>query len=300
MIKAPYLFAIVMMMSAPLLGQQSSGKLYEKLRLEELLVFGGVSHDKSYPGSLATFMLLAPNSEIIKTHSINAYPRLVRPFYTNSPVVNVMLGVGLNRQRPEAAENTSLLRVGIRYSKGIHRSFQNHNTDYFTLDTVRNSQFEVIGTIDSVASEWYSMSYGSDQIHFDAAIVFATDQAHRFAIVGGIGFTVGFSLRTGTTIGLRKTSQLNAVISQGDHWYHTTYGFKSNSESETVKSSGNSAAGVYLPIGIHFRLGKRGGLAKRILLYYEIRPGLAFIAIKGVDHMITSGIQQGLGVRYRW
>ena len=249
-----------------------------RIRISEFHLQGGFLYSPIESGSLEDFKKLAPQSVLLK-NDFSTFKASNTLSSSRSNIESIQLGILFkNKQNP-------LLRIGLSHLNysSLHNNYRKEES--FHIDTLTSSQTGQQTFIDSVSSQNYSMDFSSQEIRFDASLIFRTDAAARMSLFGGFGFSIGTTYKTNTTIsyGLDNSSQ------------ETYWSGNSSIESFTTKNFLTST--LYVPMGLDFRIGKNNAFLKRLHVYYEMKPSFFISSIPELRTFTNVNFIQVLGLK---
>lgn len=265
----------------------------EGIRISEVHLLGGGGGATNQPGSLADFRSLAPGSSILR-QNLDGYENN-RFLYMGSNTFS-SLQLGLQFTRLPAA----VLRLGIsNHIQTDLLSRSGYKEERFPFDTLISSQTGTQYFTDSVHYEQYRFAYGNRQLRVDGNLLFRLHPEKRWVLQGGIGLSFGYTYSSTTEL------EYSAWDETG-YGYYGAVGHPGNNnlpfrEQQTVRETFENdnvfGGGIYAPLGLDFRVGKRREFWKPIHFYFETRPGIEFNAIPGKGLQVSVGSYTGFGLR---
>jgi hypothetical protein len=213
------------------------------------------------------------------------------------------IGMRFYNKEDEGYRKNPLLRLGIQFQQAPVFSQHYSATKRVPYDTITSSQTGTQTYIDSIFIDNYHISYSQKRVMLDASLIFRTKPEARWHIFGGVGMQLGMAFRSNTLVEyntLKGTSSGKTTLFNIDNWQMLSFESK-NSKTEKVANASSVAGGIYIPLGISFRLSKKHYLFKMTSLFFESRPGLYW---SGVPELNTTTFNTGLssqfGVRVNW
>jgi len=251
-------------------------------------VMGGGSRVDRRPLFISDFRRLAPGSTLLE-HDFADHVRRRTWFPDNARVS--ALSVGIRPFRSDERPGPEL-RLGVTHAGGsageLHYE-RRVREPYDTLVSSGGTRY----TVDSVFGSDYDLLHRMDRIGLDASLVFRTKGRSRWSLHGGAGLGFGalFNARTEITHRTRSTVEYpNGSSSNTD---------RESLREEVFDNSGGAWVSVYAPLGVGFRLSRKGEFLRRIDLFLESRPQM--LLVTGTDLGGTSlfGVQSLFGARVR-
>lgn len=274
----------------------------DESRVSDVWISSGLPIGWSYGfGNLEQFMLLAPNSEILKKPIQNTNSFSYSEDVLAGTAFNASIGIKLPNKTKTGYANNKLLRLGI--------SFNNFNGFYLsggqssytqTIDTLYNSQGIAAATIDSVRNANTFAIYNMRHLRADASLIFSTNRNERWSIFGGIGANFGFSVTAETVINYTESARkvINEITLNPNPNSGSFYFSQNAITTERVKNKTTIGGSVYIPIGVNFRCGLSKGLLSHLNVYAELRPSLNWFSIPETGYVAFTGNDALLGIRY--
>jgi hypothetical protein len=278
---------------------QDQPKEVKKIGIHDFFIYTGVSSTYYNSPTLSEFQSLAPQSELLDKNFSN-YSSYLGSSGTSSGTFSAMVGLQFRDKQKTSYKKSPLLRLGLSYFSTSTISGGLYKTDRQAFDTLTSSQSGQLAFVDSIYSNNYSMNYSSDQLRFDASLIFRTNPEARWSIYSGIGISTGFSINAYTDIYYGNFSTTETTYANGSTSISYNTNGEDNQQSERFKNKTNFGASTYIPMGLDFRLANKGEFGRRIHLFYEIRPSLTFTSIPELSTYANVGIHQGLGLRVSW
>lgn len=277
--------------AACLLSMHSQAQMH----LSDFSVYVGANTSGDM-GSSEDFQLLAPNSTLLQNDfsSFNSYGGYEG--INSNARISFMLGFDFNKSGDESKSLTPQLRIGLTYTNGISLYNSYYKDERFPYDTLTSSRTGNQTYVDSVSYEGYDMNYHSDNIMLDVSLVFRTNPEARWSFYGGVGVMGGVSVNSTTTIYHYEDAYIEQS-GNGNYYGGGYYNDEYSNQLETVRNENSFLISGYVPMGVDFRLGKRGELWKRTHLFFEIRPSLNINNIPELGTLTQGSVHHGFGIR---
>ncbi|HIA37638.1 MAG TPA: hypothetical protein EYN89_13130 [Flavobacteriales bacterium] len=289
------LFVILLMFTSSINAQEEQLKTAKRVSISDIFIQTGTTAfpGRSIFGSLTDFRMLAPQSVLLNS-DFSDYSS--SSLYESTQAHSMMMGLKFRVKEDPSKESNSQLRIGLSYFSGTTRGFFYKDSERKTFDTLVSNQTGQVYYIDSITSESTSMDYSSEQLRFEGSLLFSTDQAARWSFFTGIGFSAGISINTQTDV--NKLITTYQEINGKTYYNGENLNSSSERDNEQFRNKGNFGASAYIPIGIDFRIGKKGELCKRTHLFYELRPNINITSIPELRTYANTNIQHGIGLKF--
>ncbi|MFM2135218.1 MAG: hypothetical protein RL021_618 [Bacteroidota bacterium] len=212
---------------------------------------------------------------------------------------NTFTSLQLGLQLPKLP--AAVLRVGV--SHHIHSDLLSQSgfrEERFPYDTLISTQTGTQYYTDSVHYEQYRFTYGNRQLRVDGNLLFRLHPEKRWVLQGGIGMSLGYSYSSTCELEYRTRDDAGGGYGYfGPSWYSGAYDQIGNQQKdrEEFENSNVFGGGIYVPLGLDFRVGKRRDFWKPIHFYFESRPGIEFNAIPGKGLQVSVSSSAGFGLR---
>ncbi|RFC55145.1 hypothetical protein [Brumimicrobium aurantiacum] len=277
------------------LWSQEPEKKVKPLKISDVFISNSFIGFKSEISTLDHFKSLAPESVFLQ-NDFSEFTNHKYSYGNINSMFAVNLGIQFANKEGTKFRNNPLLRIGIGYSQNSILSSSYSNETRTPYDTLISSQTGNTHYIDSVNTERYSMSYGTDIIHLDASLILRTDPEARWSMYGGIGFNFGISIDSYTSIS--KFNDEKTEIRNASQQFNGSFGIDNyNYESEHYKNETTYSLAAYIPLGIDFRIGKNRPFWQRTHLFYEFRPYMTNFFIPELSTISKVGFQNSFGLR---
>jgi len=264
------------------------------------LLFGWYAQAQQY-GTIDEFKQLAPGSTILKA-DFTGYNQAGTSWSNINGQFSANVGFRFSNKSKTAYRPNPILRLGFSYMNVTDLSNNLTNTREFRSDTLVSITNGSMYYMDSVITRNYNMRHNSDQIRLDVALVYRTNPKARWQFYGGMGLTAGISLNSNTSIEYAINNTVQDDSDQEEYYYpffyYNTEDF--TYQNEYYRNSLDFGMSVYTPLGLDFRMGKKREFWKRVHLFYEIRPGVAFSNIGDLRGFGNTCVQQGFGLKVNW
>lgn len=286
--------------SAAAFGQDTQPKLVKKISIKDVSLQVGASPWRNSPATLAEFQALAPQSVLLnKTFTGLSISDNISSG-TNT-MFSAAVGIQFRDKEGTGYKKNPQLRLGVTYTSGTLLSGSVYANTQKRYDTLVSAQTGQKMYLDSVTTRFGNMSYTSEQLRLDAALIFRTNPAARWSLYGGLGLTAGMSLNSTTNVYYNKTSRAVTSNENGTTSSITYYPANYNSgTAESFRNKPNFAFSTYIPIGVDFRVGKNNPFWRQVHLFCEFRPSVNMTAIPAFGTLTNTYLQQSLGVRISW
>lgn len=265
-----------------------------KIKITDAYILTGVQTVPQLAASTADMRTLAPQSVLLQ-QDYTGYESYSYNGYSGNGQVAFRMGLQ-SIKKPNRE-----LQLGVSFGSGMQASNTLSFTTSTPYDTFTSSQTGEQIIVDSVYNKHVISNYRTDQLQLDASLIYRTDHSARWSFYGGIGASVGTSLRATTSIYSYGTSSANTILTSEDAY---SYSFANSTfeqgEREEFNNKNVFNASVFIPAGIDFRIGKRNEFWQQLHLVYELRPNVGVVAIPELDATVSAGIQNNVGLRLHW
>ena len=276
-------------------GQENPSASVKKIRIHDFSIRGGTFSDNSINGSLTDSRSLAPNSVLLK-EDFTGYRTLNGFATTNYGMLSVALGLQFRDKTKSTYRKNPVLRLGATYYTGTNFTAGFVNEISTPYDTLTSSQTGQVVYVDSTYRKTYGVNYRSNQLRLDGSLIYSTNKEARWSVYAGIGITAGLSINATTEI-FYRTSQNAGYNFSNDITYHSNEHYDSSRDLETFRNKTNFSFSAYIPIGVDFRIGKKG-LLNSMHLFFELAPLINSTVIPELHTLTNAGVQQSLGFKY--
>ncbi len=282
-------------MSYACFGQEVSEK---RILISDVNIQSNLTTQAGIPGSLQDFKGLAPTSALLNSN-FSGFTNYGSHVFSSSNGLNISLGLALKNKQKMDYKSKPLLRLGVGYfNQGDFFNYYTKTTSspYDTLTSTSSGQSIYL---DSIHNETYSMNYKSQQLRFDASLIFRTNKDARWSLFGGIGFNAGLSINANTNIS-HSISDNATIVNPSASASISPIGNSAGTFTvitETFRNKANMSMSTYIPMGVDFRIGKKREFWKRLHLYYELRAALSITSIPEIRTFTNFTVQQGFGLR---
>jgi hypothetical protein len=222
------------------------------------------------------------------------------------------LGLTPYSKKKGGYNNNQELRFSLGTSFGARRIFNYYQVNNTRIDTFASVSNNNIVYADSSVYNRYLYAEEFYDISLGAAYLFKTDTERRFHFYTGVGFEVGFSIRS--SVRLEQYTEESIIYydpsnppsdEEPDNFY---FGFYDNEPAGTTQTFRTNMEGgltflrTYIPFGINFRIARKPqSFFNKVFLFSEVGPGLEFqfVANEGTYVNPYVGVAM-LGFTYRW
>lgn len=173
--------------------------------------------------------------------------------------------VGIHPFRGQAGPGPEL-RLGLFHSQGRSPILGYLRERSFPYDTMTSSATGSHFVVDSTSWSRYSMWYRAERFGLDGSLVFRTNDDRRWNLYGGAGIGIGITLNARTMVRHKSGWAIDAPYAM--HEEHL--------EKEEFRNENGLWFSGSLPMGVGFRLARRGDLLRRLDLFLEWRPQLLY------------------------
>jgi hypothetical protein len=280
-------------------AQAAPEGLLSRFRVTDVYVQGGGFYENQSYSNLADFKALAPQSTLLTT-DLTGYDQSGGGGYSRNTSFSVLAGFQLRNSEGTAYRRNPLLRAGITYVSATPYTNGYSKEDYVQYDVLTSSSGDIQIYLDSLTYRDLNMNYRSDQLRLDFSAIFRTDPAARWSLYGGAGFNAGLSFNNSTVITYSEYDVTKMRFSNGNEY---TYFYPYSTDqyvTEVVDNKSAFAGSVFLPLGIDFRIARKGEFFKRLHLYYEFRPGINITSVPELKTEARSFGSSNFGLRINW
>lgn len=212
--------------------------------------------------------------------------------------ITALAGFKIRNKEKTGYRKSSLLRAGISYSSSSEYGYYS-NAYSFRSDTVLSGSGTNI-YVDSSVIKNSLAEYYSDKIWLDFSFVFSTNPEARFSLYEGIGTTFGFGVRNKTKYIYAENKYLKTTDAAGNESFSNFSNPDYHDYTATHYNNQNTFDwGIYIPLGIDFRLGNRNNFLRHVHLFYELRAGIIYNNI-GSDALSSEYLRHQFGLRVKW
>lgn len=279
-------------------AQEGDEKALPFVKITDVFVNLGSTSEKTNDGDFDDFKTLAPNSQLLLNKFETYLPSDGN--YSSNGFRSLSLGMKFRNKDGSAYLPNPLLRIGIKYFGSTNLGYTLHKESRNRIDTLTSSGSSEVVYLDSVKTSQLWMEHNSEQIRFDASIIFRTNPEARWSIYGGIGLSAGLSFMAQTHISKHNFNSVEFHYQGETAETKTEHGEHDNFDHETFTNKSGFGASIHLPMGLDFRLGKESKFWKMIHLYYEIQPAVNMVNIPELETYTNTKINHGFGLRVNW
>lgn len=294
-----YLLSAGLVLAVSMCMAQEPATELPALKANDFFVSFGSFNEHGAFSSVSDFKKLAPSSQLLKM-DLTGFDEYKDMWY-GTPIVSANVGFRLRNREGSAYRKSPLLKAGFTFLRATPYSLYYSNENTTRIDTLYSQPAALTLYVDSVNYQNLDMNYRSDQLRLDFAAIFRTNPEARWSIFGGAGISFGWSFNNYTEITYSSNSYTNIRSSD-----ETNYSYSNADENdhvyttESYKNKGGVNGSFYLPMGIDFKIARRGEFFSRLHLFYEFRPGINFISAPETGGSTKYFIGNSLGLRVNW
>jgi len=235
---------------------------------------------------------LAPASNILK----GDFSGLVKSGVSEDAGVVQSLSIGLkirNKEKTGYRKNMQV-RLGVHYYSDLYTNVNYRKTDRVPYDTLVSGQTGAVIYRDSINEQGIRLNHSAEQIRISAAIYFSTESTSRWMFYGGVGASVGSTLKNYTTLSSYEYSYLeyeNDMPAQERKYKLNEY--------EEYLANNTLAWSVFSTAGIDFRIGKKRKFWQPIHLFTEFKPTFDMVNDSYGFNQPNVQITSCFGLRYQ-
>lgn len=182
------------------------------------------------------------------------------------------------------------LRVGVQFAGGDLANLSYSRRDRTRIDTLVSPSSGAMAFVDSVRDSRYEMAFSGERIGAEASVIFRLEGRSRWNLYGGVGVGLGTVLNTRTEVTHTVSNELG----------YPGGGYSSRTEeSESFRSASGAWFATSVPIGLGFRLARRGDFLSRMDLFIESRPTTLWRDLGPLGGRTSFGVQSFFGLRVR-
>lgn len=267
------------------------------IKVSDISLLTGIMIENNPVTTIEDFRKLAPNSELLP-NDLTGFKTYDNYYYGGNFVSSIMMGIKFGDKESGNYKPNPILRVGLNYYIGQSLNQSTYKEERTPFDTLTSSNSGEKFPVDSVSYTNYQMGYRSQQIRFDASLIYRTNPAARWSLYGGVGLNVGMSFNAYTQIDYYQSSYIGPEENTNIAYYNTN-GNYTYEEEQTKNETAVSYAG-YLPLGVDFRISNTSEFFKRVHLFYEMRPTLNVSNIPELSTIVSPAFHQGIGLKVQW
>lgn len=184
------------------------------------------------------------------------------------------------------------LRMGIEYAGGQVGSLTLERSSRTPYDTLRSGSSSVVVLVDSISTSRISMEHRGERIGVDGSLIFRTKGRSRWALFGGGGLAFGLRFNAETRVQRFEERYVN-------YPGNTAYSGVVQEQVEGIRNGGGGWFSAYFPVGVSFRLARRGDFLSRMDLFLESRPGILVQQVPELGTLLSAGSRSLFGLRLR-
>ena len=270
----------------------------KKVRISQAELYPYMNVQMEPAGTLEDFRRLAPGS-ILLNKDYSTFEQSRGQSIDADAEFSAAIGISFLDKKKNDYRNMKL-RIGVNYLSYSSLTSNYSKATYTRYDTLSSSHGGSAAYLDSVRSESLNMRYASREIRADISLIFSTNPAARWALYGGIGATVGASIKSYTDVSYSDYFSIESTYEGAA----TTLGSNSsdnyNSVTERITSKNGIGYSVYIPMGIDYRMANKSEFWKRIHLFYEAKPFVNFSNAGELGTVSNVGVNNGVGLRVKF
>lgn len=289
------LIIITFLLQTIAFGQENES-VTSRVKINEIQTSVNYSTDQANSGSLADFMALAPQSNLLKTN-FNNYSNNFDEMMPKSIPYSLLISLKFSDKAKTKYNLNSTLRVGLNYFKKTNLIANFHNLTSNTFDTLSSNQNGQIIYFDSVIENEVNLNHTSENLRLDAAYIYRIRPTSRWSYFTGLGFTLGMVMNSQTSISMNTSNKIETYYSSNPSTAYNSYSTTYLNRTELFKNKNSYGFSAYIPIGIDFRIGKDNEFLKHTHLIYELRADVNIISIPELRNYINTRTQHGVGIR---
>ncbi len=284
--------------------QGSIDKEVNKVRCNDFFIYLGDVSQINPVRTVSDFILISPNSNLL-TNDFSDFRSISNSEYNSSffygdGVLSMGVSLSFRDANKKSYNKNTLLRLGLTYCNATKFGLRLSKEGRFAYDTLISALFSTPVYIDSINTEIYNINYWADQIRLDCSLIFRSKIKSRLTLHSGIGFNLGISSSSVTTISYSNSTFLSSQID-------TRYSISGLADFNSVnifteeRRENNLAYGfaTYIPLGLDFGLGKAANDWGKLNFFGEFRPGLNYYWDPNLNGNLNPFIQYGMGLRVK-
>ncbi len=188
------------------------------------------------------------------------------------------------------------LRIGFHFAEGtsFDKSFYKEYDQPF--DTLISTQTGQEYLIDTFSRTDYSIRYRSSILCLDISYLLRYNPAARWNVYAGAGIRAGMSIENKLTID--RWQDHGTRIINGDDYYTIDLTSENLQDNETFFLKQGFDLGIYAPLGVDFRVGRKQGFFKHLHLFYQMNPQLNIQQVPELRTFSDARFHQGAGIRF--
>jgi len=259
-----------------------------------VLILPSVYMSSSAEWSIADMHALSPGSTLLG-RDLSAYSLVHGRSFSAAPSVNGSIALGIKHHSTSASG--PLLRVGFGFTSGINSNASLRNETRTPYDTLTSAQTGHATYIDSVVTSTYDVRHTYQRVALDASLIYCKQIGQRWTLYGGIGAWAGMAFNGETTVEHSVARGQQPVVGTIDTQNPSEGRNRDAMEREVIHTANSFVSGVYVPIGISWRIARDNAFLRLFHLTYEMRPTLGFGGVPELNTMMQGGVSQSFGVR---
>lgn len=224
------------------------------------IYFGGISSYSNLSNiALYEIRKLTARSVLLNTnltnHHYNSYigTEACRPYF----------GFSIGENLTERYNYIYRINFAFSLSNSNHIYAGFYRTDSIPYDTLTSSQTGNVFYVKKMIIDEYNIYYQSNKLIIDVNGIVSTNPLKRFSFYAGLGLSYGIGLSASTEVTHNTFTRYSAPA------YYNNSDHNGYFEVETFKNQNGYSFGVYVPLGVQFRIWKTAKFLKRLNIYCE-------------------------------
>ena len=280
-------------------GQEANPETVKRITVSDISVQLGTFSGYNNYGNISDFRKLAPQSEILNNDFAD-YLQFNNFRLLNNRMFSMMMGIKFSDKQKKSYKSNYQLRLGFSYSFGNNFMKELYAVERQAYDTLISQKTGQAYYIDSTTSHHYTMNYSSEELRFDASLIFKTKPEYRFTFHTGIGVSAGVSFNAQTYISYTKSASTDLSSNYNHFSYSSYYSGTYSEKHEFIQNSDVFGVSTYIPLGVNFQIGKNREFWKQFHVFYELRPGINIVSVPELRTIVNANFQQGIGLKVAW
>lgn len=247
----------------------------KKLQLNDVSFSFSLTAEQSPKLLLIDLRQIAPQSQILakdfSAYSYSSYDTYSGP----TSKINILAGFDLGKN--ETKKGQTQLRIGFGWISNYNSKTTLSKKEIIRYDTLVSLQTGTHTYLDSVYYDNYTASHNYDRLQLEASLIYRTNPLLRWSLYGGFGIAAGGSLTNNLVI--ENTKYDNFSKDEYHTMWETTFFPEQREVNKTKRVFGG---GLYIPLGVDFRLAKKHELLSKMHVFYEACPGVSITYVPDV------------------
>ena len=190
------------------------------------------------------------------------------------------------------------LKFGTHFSKSAPITFEKHKENSFTFDTLQSAKNSEIYYLDSVISERYTFLNQGNNIGLVAELELTNNKIKAWKWSAGLGVNLGLSVSNKSELQYKEERYTNLRPKDRDN-YSSFFSYQTPTTFSRTDAPNAVFANLYFPLRLDYQLSMSKAFWNRIKLGYEIRPGIYWFSIAGVDNYSTGNFGSSFNIKIR-